>query len=98
MMKTGGCIVMVIFLLIVAGVVVCIPGFIAIGKCGSFGAGYTGCLVGPECSCSITSAAPGGQKYITTTASGCAGLGGTWGGNTTTGVCSSMRTTPAMGI
>lgn len=37
-------ILIVLALLVVATIVVLIPGFIAIKKCGSFAAGYTGCL------------------------------------------------------
>lgn len=36
--------VTVIVVIVVAAIAVLVPGFIAISKCGSFAAGYTGCL------------------------------------------------------
>jgi hypothetical protein len=85
-----------IVFLVIATVAVLIPGFIAIGKCGSFGAAYTGCLMGPQCACTIASVDSQGQqtqRCMTTTHSGCMGFQANgkdlvfWAGDSATGKC-----------
>ena len=64
----------VIVALLLAAVAVLIPGFIGLAKCGSFGAAYTGCLMGTQCACNVTDA-KGKSKCVKTTKAGCDSLG-----------------------
>lgn len=69
--------ILAVVALLVVVVAVLIPGFIAIGKCGSFGAGYTGCLLGTQCACNIVSTDSTGKqtsRCIKTTQKGCEGF------------------------
>lgn len=94
----------VIAFLVVAAIAVCIPGFIGLAKCGSFGAAYTGCLVGTKCACNVTQTDAAGKqtsRCVDTTSKGCYGLGlkgktiALWAGDATTQTCMTSKCTTA---
>jgi hypothetical protein len=93
---SAGAIVGVIIALVVVGLVACIPGFLGMSLCNSFGAGYTGCLSGTRCACRLYDDDGSGtrkfKKCLVTTVKGCDGFGSdsvhaSWHGDATTGAC-----------